>query len=223
MRFPNLPLNCWSTDSLSIIGVPLYADECTSRQLRVSFARLLIEMDVTQELPKSVFIEDPSGKVVEQQVHYEWAPPFCQTCKKVGHNCKAKKDGQKKQKKQWVPKQVQPSSQAAAEVQATNEADQVSKVAGSIPAVVGGQVGTPTPAGSALNVEQNDGWRTVSRPVRDKGKRPVSVAVDQANSYMAFIVLKKQMRKLRILRERMRRLGFLQYLIITHEYPLLEY
>lgn len=32
---PNLPLNCWSADSLSKIGsrlgVPLYADECTTK------------------------------------------------------------------------------------------------------------------------------------------------------------------------------------------------
>lgn len=53
------------------------------------FARLLIEVDVTQELQKSVFIQDADGKVVEQQVHYEWAPPYCQACKKVDHNCKA--------------------------------------------------------------------------------------------------------------------------------------
>lgn len=54
VRFPNLPLNCWSSDSLSrigsLVGVPLYADKCTSRQMRVSFVRLLIEVDVTQEL-----------------------------------------------------------------------------------------------------------------------------------------------------------------------------
>ena len=40
IKLPNLPLNCWSEDSLSrigsLIGVPLYADECTSKALRVS-------------------------------------------------------------------------------------------------------------------------------------------------------------------------------------------
>lgn len=77
--------------------MPLYADACTSRQMRVPFARLLIEVDVTQELQKSAFIQDADGKVVEQQVHYEWAPPYCQACKKVDHNCKA---GSKKQKKE---------------------------------------------------------------------------------------------------------------------------
>lgn len=36
LRFPNLPLNCWSADSLiqmgSVIGTPLYVDECTTKQ-----------------------------------------------------------------------------------------------------------------------------------------------------------------------------------------------
>lgn len=51
VRLPNLPLHCWSSSSLSILGsglgVPICADSCTSRQLRVSFARMLVEVDVT--------------------------------------------------------------------------------------------------------------------------------------------------------------------------------
>lgn len=35
------------------LGVPLYADECTTQQLRVSFARMLIDIDVTKPLPDS--------------------------------------------------------------------------------------------------------------------------------------------------------------------------
>ena len=71
----------------SILGVPLYADECTTHQYRISFARLLIEMDVTKELPKEVQIEDVHGKVFKQQVMYDWTPPFCGKCKMVGHDC----------------------------------------------------------------------------------------------------------------------------------------
>ena len=41
VRLPNLPLSYWSMDSLSrigsMIGVPLYADECTTHQKRISF------------------------------------------------------------------------------------------------------------------------------------------------------------------------------------------
>lgn len=113
VRFNNLPLNCWSTQSLSkigsLVGVPLCADECTTRQLRVSYARLLIEADVTKELPKTVFIQDAEGRLVEQSVFYEWAPKFCQKCQKVGHSCDEKK-APPKPKKQWVPKVPVPIS-----------------------------------------------------------------------------------------------------------------
>ncbi|XP_056687533.1 uncharacterized protein [Spinacia oleracea] len=77
VKFPNLPLNCWSTDSLSRIGsslgVPLFADACTTQQDRISFARLLIEMDVTIPLPDCVWIEDNVGKVVQQKIGWQSA------------------------------------------------------------------------------------------------------------------------------------------------------
>ncbi|KNA03835.1 hypothetical protein SOVF_205340, partial [Spinacia oleracea] len=72
VRLPNLPLNCWGSDSLSrigsVIGVPLFADECTSKQLRVSFARLLIEVDVTKPVQRQVLVQDPSGVTFTQPI-----------------------------------------------------------------------------------------------------------------------------------------------------------
>lgn len=70
VRFPNLPLNCWGPETLSrignMVGLPLFADECTTRQMKVSFAKLLIEVDVTKLVPKIVYVEDANGDVVEQ-------------------------------------------------------------------------------------------------------------------------------------------------------------
>ncbi|KAH0686275.1 hypothetical protein KY289_017033 [Solanum tuberosum] len=47
VKFPNLPMTCWSKNSLSriasAVGKPVYADECTAKQTRISFARMLIE------------------------------------------------------------------------------------------------------------------------------------------------------------------------------------
>lgn len=75
VKMPNLPLNCWGEDSLSrisnVLGVSLYADECTSQGLRVSYARLLIEMDVTHDIPKEVIVEDPNGIVFKQKFVYD--------------------------------------------------------------------------------------------------------------------------------------------------------
>lgn len=84
IQLPNLPLNCWSEDSLSrigsVIGNPICADECTTLQQRISYARLLVEVDVTQPLQYSVKIEGEKGLMVDQKVYYEWVPPFCQIC-----------------------------------------------------------------------------------------------------------------------------------------------
>lgn len=54
VRLPNLPLTCWSNDLLrrigSVLGNPVCADECTSTQNCISYARLLVEIDITQPL-----------------------------------------------------------------------------------------------------------------------------------------------------------------------------
>ncbi|TMW83456.1 hypothetical protein EJD97_001640 [Solanum chilense] len=56
VNFPKLPLNCWGAGSLSriasAIGVPLFADECTTKHTRISYARMLIEVNVTKSIPQ---------------------------------------------------------------------------------------------------------------------------------------------------------------------------
>jgi len=112
VKFPNLPLNWWSDNSLSriasVLGVPICADECTSRQLRVSFARVLVEIDVTKPLVKNISIRDAKGDTIEQVVRYEWVPHFCKKCNKVGHNCELQKPiNQHQQAAQLAQKKVQ--------------------------------------------------------------------------------------------------------------------
>lgn len=108
IRLPKLPLTCWSEDSLSriesVVGKPICTDECTSQQRRISYARLLVEVDITKPLVYKVQIEDDKGKVLEQQVYYEWAPMFCQKCHVVGHVCREKQQATKAPKQQWKPK-----------------------------------------------------------------------------------------------------------------------
>ncbi|KAL2922245.1 hypothetical protein RDABS01_013736 [Bienertia sinuspersici] len=118
VRFPSLPLYCWADNSLSRIGsalgVPICTDECTSQQLRISYARMLIEIDVTKPRPLVISVEGPNGVEFEQKVTYEWVPHFCAKCNKVGHDCdhrtSAKKNAKKrkvKPKRIWVEKQQQ--------------------------------------------------------------------------------------------------------------------
>ncbi|XP_070017237.1 uncharacterized protein [Nicotiana sylvestris] len=99
IRFPKLPLNCWGVNSLnriaSSINTPTYADECTAKQLRVYYARMLIEVDVTKPLKDEVIVEDSNGKTLMQPINYDWKPKFCETCQVIGHNCEQEGRGQK--------------------------------------------------------------------------------------------------------------------------------
>ncbi|XP_009597033.1 uncharacterized protein [Nicotiana tomentosiformis] len=58
VRLPDLPLSYWenvtSSKIGSGIGKPIYANECTTSIYRISYARILVEMNVTRELPTSI-------------------------------------------------------------------------------------------------------------------------------------------------------------------------
>lgn len=110
IRLPKLPLSCWSGDSLSrigsVIGTPICAYECTSLQQRISYARILVEVDITKPLVYKVQIEGDNSMKVEQKIYYEWVSLFCQKCHLVGHICREKPHAAlpvQKQKK-WQPK-----------------------------------------------------------------------------------------------------------------------
>ncbi|XP_059310372.1 uncharacterized protein LOC132061616 [Lycium ferocissimum] len=91
IKLPKLPMNCWSCDSLShignAIGCPMFADECTTKQTRISYARMIIEVDVTKPLPDEIAIIDANVVIFHQRIEYEWKPEFCEKCQKVGHDC----------------------------------------------------------------------------------------------------------------------------------------
>ncbi|XP_058768681.1 uncharacterized protein LOC131642459 [Vicia villosa] len=91
----NLPLYLWGEKSISkissVVGNPITTDECTARKLRISYARVLVEVDITRPVKDSITIRDHSGKEWEKKVEYEWRPKYCQTCLNIGHDCATKK------------------------------------------------------------------------------------------------------------------------------------
>lgn len=78
------------------MGKPLYADACTTSTYRISYARLLIEMDITRPLLEKIKLNDPKGKVVEHHAYgaVRLEAIVRQTCCQLGYSCK----DQKKQK-----------------------------------------------------------------------------------------------------------------------------
>lgn len=82
-----IPYHCWSNDILlSIAGSiskPLRLAETTASQRIMSYARVLVNLDVAKPTPGSLTIELEGDAVVEVEVLYENIP--CFECLSVGH------------------------------------------------------------------------------------------------------------------------------------------
>ncbi|OIT08591.1 hypothetical protein A4A49_18405 [Nicotiana attenuata] len=89
MKFPRLPLGYWFTETLSklacVVGKPLYTDRVTAKMDKASYARVLVETDVSHPLPESFEMQTPKG-VIKQQIAYDWRPKFCCDCIRFGHD-----------------------------------------------------------------------------------------------------------------------------------------
>ncbi|XP_042472203.1 uncharacterized protein LOC122054843 [Zingiber officinale] len=89
MQLYGLPVDFWSTTGLSKIasqvGLPLYTDLFTKMRGRVNFARVLVEVDITKELPKSTTVMLPDGRREHLQLRFETVLKFCSFCKNLGH------------------------------------------------------------------------------------------------------------------------------------------
>lgn len=74
VRLPQLPLYLWEDRSLSKIesdlGNPLLTDECTTNKLKVSYARILLEIDITKKLSETININDSEGRKIPTHVEF---------------------------------------------------------------------------------------------------------------------------------------------------------
>ncbi|GFZ16083.1 hypothetical protein Acr_25g0004920 [Actinidia rufa] len=98
IQLRNLLLSIWGPSVLSKIcsqiGKPVYMDKLTTHSERISYARCLVEIDMSKELPDFVILKMHNGVLLEQNIFYENLPRFCPLCKVVGHSeegCQAKK------------------------------------------------------------------------------------------------------------------------------------
>ncbi|CAJ2631940.1 unnamed protein product [Trifolium pratense] len=167
VKLPQLPLYLWGVKSLSKIGsalgTPLVTDECTANKFRISYARILVEVDITQELATEITIKDSEGGRMKQPVEYEWKPTFCDKCQKFGHQCGAKK----RPEKNWVPKVT------------TKEVNEEQKSASQ-------KVPTPTKlrvVTSTNNDPDNGEWTTVCKGGKDRGEKPIAAGVICDNGF----------------------------------------
>ncbi|XP_062112853.1 uncharacterized protein LOC133824008 [Humulus lupulus] len=95
VRLPSLGLQYWAVKCLSAlistIGKPMLVDNVTKDRSMVKFARVLVDVEISDNLPKTISFLNERGQLVEQILEYEWLPTQCSFCKVLGHtatNCK---------------------------------------------------------------------------------------------------------------------------------------
>ncbi|XP_074277354.1 uncharacterized protein LOC141600992 [Silene latifolia] len=97
--FHDLDPYLWSSTVLSKmaskIGKPLFADVPTTYKAKLSFARVLIEVDISSSLPVEISLNTPFGPST-QRIEYEWLPFYCSECGKMGHKSNSCKKTRKK-------------------------------------------------------------------------------------------------------------------------------
>jgi hypothetical protein len=105
----NLPIEFWNDTCLSYVasGVdkPICANSITKEQLRLGFARVLVEVDMEFGFPKEIKIVGVDGGRVVVGIEYPWLALKCKKCKSFGHlshSCT------KIEKQVWIPKRVEP-------------------------------------------------------------------------------------------------------------------
>ncbi|KAL0458715.1 UNVERIFIED_CONTAM: Retrovirus-related Pol polyprotein from type-1 retrotransposable element R2 [Sesamum latifolium] len=86
---PSLPLECWNPNALgkigSKLGTPIAMDSLTMKMERLSYARVLVEVDASKKLVEEVEFILPNSVKRKQPVIYEYMPKFCSVCNRFGH------------------------------------------------------------------------------------------------------------------------------------------
>lgn len=84
-----LPIVLWNERVLakicSKIGEPLCTDSINPRTERISYATVLVVVDIAKELTTEIFVKLPNGKMRSQYVVYENLPKYCPLCQVIGH------------------------------------------------------------------------------------------------------------------------------------------
>ncbi|XP_062112634.1 uncharacterized protein LOC133823801 [Humulus lupulus] len=106
IRLQDLGLQYWGSKCLSALvstlGKPIMVDKFTRERSRVQFARVMVEMEINDNPPRTIQFLNEHGQLVEQGVEYEWLPVKCKTCAGYGHSMA---DCRKEQKDQGMLKE----------------------------------------------------------------------------------------------------------------------
>lgn len=108
IKLPRLPLQLFGEEALSVlasfVGKPIQTDQFTKAMNKPAYARVLVEVDATKPLMREITFKVPNGKVIHQEVVYEYEPQVCTKCHTLGHD-QEKCKGQKKFQSRDAPNQ----------------------------------------------------------------------------------------------------------------------
>ena len=68
----------------SILDDPICVDETTTKQSKIPFARVLVEIDIAKQVPKNIIVDEKMGKGLDDSVIVEWKPFYSQYCNRWG-------------------------------------------------------------------------------------------------------------------------------------------
>lgn len=89
VQLPGLPLKYWMPEVLgrltSQVGLPMMPDNLTRQRDKGQFARVLVHMDIKEQVKHKVYYKDKKGRLIHQPVTYEWMHAKCSICNGYGH------------------------------------------------------------------------------------------------------------------------------------------
>ncbi|XP_074309497.1 uncharacterized protein LOC141643982 [Silene latifolia] len=68
-----------------LFGKFMRIDGPTKDKTRLGYARLMVEVQVGQDLPDKIFFKNEKGTEISVLVEYEWRLDICDLCKGIGH------------------------------------------------------------------------------------------------------------------------------------------
>ncbi|XP_048498172.1 uncharacterized protein LOC125496687 [Beta vulgaris subsp. vulgaris] len=107
IKMPGLAIKYWGEKSLfkiaSDVGKPVKVYGATKARDKLNYARVMVEVQMMQELPDVIAFCNEHGTEVKQTIEYEWRPTVCRKCYGIGHKEEDCRRGEGR--KVWVPKQ----------------------------------------------------------------------------------------------------------------------
>lgn len=90
MQMYSLLVDCWTTTGLiklvSCVGTLLFSNRFTrTRKWVISFAQVLVEVDVTKPLPQHILVILSNSKDLEMTLKFESTLNLCTTCRHLGY------------------------------------------------------------------------------------------------------------------------------------------